>query len=76
MSPCRKLVLLLLVGSLLVAAVAAEGPMAAGAGPGAKVRDAQAGNPLAGLDLFVDRQSPSYLSWQRFRRGGARRKAA
>jgi endoglucanase len=76
MSTRSKLVLLLLIGSLGVAAIAAEGPAATGAGVGAKARGAQSSNPLEGLNLFVDRQLPSYLQYQRFRRAGARRKAA
>jgi endoglucanase len=75
MSTRRKLVLLLLIGSLGVAAIAAQGPAATSAGVDAEAR-AQSGNPLEGLDLFVDHSSPSWLQYQRFRRAGAGRKAA
>jgi hypothetical protein len=37
---------------------------------------AQAGNPLAGVPLFVDHDSPSWHQWRAYRRTGQRHKAA
>src|SRR5215208_3745328 len=34
------------------------------------------GNPLAGVRLFVDHDSPSWHQWRAYRRSGQRRKAA
>jgi endoglucanase len=34
------------------------------------------GNPLAGVRMFVDRDSPSWHQWRAYRRSGQRRKAA
>ena len=37
---------------------------------------AQGGNPLAGVPLFVDHDSPSWHQWRAYRRSGQRHKAA
>ena len=56
-----KLVAAVLVVGALCAAPAAQ----AGGGP----------NPLEGVKLFVDRESPAWQQWQRFQRTGDSRKA-
>jgi endoglucanase len=56
-----KLVAAVLVAGALCAAPAAQ----AGGGP----------NPLEGVKLFVDRESPAWQQWQRFQRTGDTRKA-
>jgi endoglucanase len=62
--PQRRLALALLLMSAGLPAFAAPGP-------------AQAqGNPLAGVRLFVDPTSPSWLQWEAYRRSGEDRKAA
>ena len=58
---------LLLALTLLLVAAPAAVPAQAGA---------QAGNPLAGVRLFVDRDSPSWHQWRAYRRRGQARKAA
>ena len=37
---------------------------------------AQGGNPLAGVPLFVDHDSPSWHQWRAYRRTGQRHRAA
>jgi endoglucanase len=49
---------------------------AAGVGAGhAAPAGSAGGNPLAGLGLFVDRDSPSWLEWEHLRRSGEQHKA-
>lgn len=55
------------------AAVALGG---AGLSAPADARAATAGNPLAGIELFVDRDAPAWLEWQRLQRAGETRKAS
>jgi endoglucanase len=62
--PLRSLAIALVTVAVLLFACA----------PGAS---AQApGNPLAGVRLFVDHDSPSWHQWRAYRRSGQRRKAA
>jgi endoglucanase len=42
-------------------------------GPTAQAQDS--GNPLEGLEFFVDRESPSWLAWQHLERSGQTEKA-
>ena len=59
----RRIPLALLL--VLAAALAASTPSAT----------AQGGNPLAGVRLFVDHQSPSWHQWRVYRHRGQRHKA-
>jgi endoglucanase len=61
-----KLLLILLLA--LTAAAAVPGGAAAAKAQGS-------GNPLEGIDWFVDRESPSWLSWQHLNRTGQKSKA-
>jgi endoglucanase len=62
----------------LLAAIVAG--LALAGGPGASspsdARAAASDNPLAGVELFVDREAPAWLEWERLRRAGETRKAA
>ena len=62
--PTRRLALAAILAC--VAAVSVNTPPASG----------QAGNPLAGVRLFVDHDSPSWHQWRAYRRTGQRHKAA
>lgn len=61
-----------LMALALLAAVAV--PLAAA--PSADARHGRTGNPLAGVDLFVDREAHAWVEWERLRRAGKTRKAA
>jgi endoglucanase len=69
----KSLVLLLLAGTAFAAASAAREPAAPAADPRAVA--AQSANPLEGVKLFVDQQSPSWLTWQAYSRRGQQGKA-
>jgi endoglucanase len=73
----KSLVLLLLAGTAFAAASAAREPAppagAAAADPHGVA--AQSANPLDGVKLFVDQQSPSWLTWQAYSRRGQQGKA-
>jgi endoglucanase len=60
-------VLLTLLAAVLV--------LAAAAGSGRSAQPGGSANPLEGLELFVDRESPSWLQWQAFTRAGKTREA-
>jgi endoglucanase len=60
---------LMLTVVLAVTAVAAV----PGRGPAAQAQDS--GNPLEGVEFFVDRESPSWLQWEQLRRSGQTREA-
>jgi endoglucanase len=73
----KSLVLLLLAGTAFAAASAAREPAAPTGAAAADPRGvaAQSANPLEGVKLFVDQQSPSWLTWQAYSRRGQQGKA-
>jgi endoglucanase len=72
----KSLVLLLLAGTALAAAAsAAREPAATAAQVDPRGVSAQSPNPLEGLKLFADPESPSWQSWRAFSRRGQTRKA-
>ena len=78
--PRKLLAMLILATTLLGAGLAGHEP-AARSSSAAQVVDPRgvsptSPNPLAGLNLFVDRESPSWLSWQSYTRRGQSRQAA
>jgi endoglucanase len=64
MARVRVLLAILVSAAALLAAGAAQAPAQSG------------GNPLAGVRLYVDRDSPSWHQWRHLRRTGQRHKAA
>ena len=56
---------------LIVLGVFATEPFGGGSAPQAQT----SANPLRGLTFYVDRESPSWLQWQAYRRAGQARKA-
>lgn len=74
----KPLVLLLVAGTALAAASFGLAPAAlstAAGGEGARGVAAQSPNPLEGVKLFVDQESPSWQTWRAFTRRGQTGKA-
>lgn len=61
---------------LLAAIATAALTGASGASAPIDARAATADNPLAGIELYVDREAPAWLEWERLQRAGETRKAA
>ena len=53
----------------------ALGALVLGGGSSAPAQSSEESNPLAGLKLFVDRDSPSWQQWQAYERSGQTEKA-
>ncbi|MEX1142193.1 MAG: glycoside hydrolase family 6 protein [Thermoleophilaceae bacterium] len=60
--------------AVLALLAAAAGPLAAA--PAAEARHGQTGNPLDGVELYVDREAHAWVEWERLQRAGKARKAA
>jgi endoglucanase len=69
----RTLLLTLLLALAAVAVVPAYGPAAETPGAAAKAQDT--GNPLEGVEWYVDRESAAWKSWQHLTRTGQTAKA-
>jgi endoglucanase len=77
----RKLLAMLILAVTLVGVGLSGREPAARSSSAAQVVDPRgvsptSPNPLAGLNLFVDREAPSYLTWRAYTRRGESRKAA